>query len=103
MSITPPRSANSLLAPGTPIHTRSSTTGCLNKEHLTRDKIFQALSAEIAPFFLGPMPPTEFLSTFLPSSEPSSSVSGIFDELGNTADEAQMYPIFVSYRVLSEL
>jgi hypothetical protein len=52
------------------------------------------------PFFLGPMPPDKFLSTFFPSSEesgPSSFDLSMFGDLTRTKDEAEMYPIFVSY------
>ncbi|KAI9442014.1 hypothetical protein BJY52DRAFT_1229263 [Lactarius psammicola] len=91
--ITPPRSS-ALVPSGTPIHTRSSTTGFLDALHLTRDQVFGVMSDEMAPFFLGPMPPQEFLSFFLPGSQPSSFQAGMFDALANFRTEVSVYKTF---------
>ncbi|KAI9437896.1 hypothetical protein BJY52DRAFT_1229987 [Lactarius psammicola] len=49
----------------------------------------------MAPFFLGPMPPQDFLSTFLPSLQPSSFQAGMFDTLTNHRTETLMYKAFI--------
>ncbi|KAH9164639.1 hypothetical protein EDB89DRAFT_1912027 [Lactarius sanguifluus] len=95
---TPPNS-NSVptgISLGTPVHTRSSTTGFLNTKYLTRDDIYNAMSLEMSPFFLGPMPPQLFLSTFLLSSKALSSEfkAGMFDALANLWTEVLMYKVF---------
>ncbi|KAI9431449.1 hypothetical protein BJY52DRAFT_1232129, partial [Lactarius psammicola] len=52
------------------------------------------MSDEMAPFFLGPMPPQEFLSFFLPGSQPSSFQAGMFDALANFRTEVSVYKTF---------
>jgi hypothetical protein len=94
--VTPPNSSNARVPFGTPVHTRSSTTGYLGIKHLTRNQIYDVMSEEMAPFFLGPMPPEEFLSTFLPSLQPSSFQAHMFDTLASPSSEASKYAIFVS-------
>ena len=95
--ITPPNSGTGPISFGTPVHTRSSTTGYLRgTKHLTQDQIYNIMSEEMAPFFLGPMPPRDFISTFLPSSRPSLFQPGMFDALANSHTEVPMYKIFVS-------
>jgi hypothetical protein len=62
------------------------------------------MSDEMAPFFLGPMPPQDFLSAFLPSSQPSSFKAGMFDTLASSPTETAMYRIFVRNHIpLSEV
>lgn len=100
--VTPPSSRNEPVQSGTPVHTRSSTTGCLNPKGLPRDRILETMSNEMAAFFLGPMPPQEFLSTFLPSSQPSSFQAGMFNALANLRGEHSMYNIFVSNWIFSQ-
>ncbi|KAH9025840.1 hypothetical protein EDB85DRAFT_2149458 [Lactarius pseudohatsudake] len=96
---TPPNSNNvpTGISLGTPVHTRSSTTGFLNTKYLMRDEIYNAMSHEMSPFFLGPMPPQLFLSTFLPSSKaPSFKFKvGMFDALASLRTEALMYKVFI--------
>jgi len=94
--VTPPNSSNAPVPFGTPVHTRSSTTGYLGTKCPTRDKIFDVMSEEMAAFFLGPMPPRQFLSTFLPSSHPSSFQPGMFDALTQPSTETAKYQVFVS-------
>ena len=94
--VTPPNSSNAPVPFGTPVHTRSSTTGYLGTKCPTRDKIFDVMSEEMATFFLGPMPPRQFLSTFLPSSHPSSFQPGMFDALTQPSTETAKYQVFVS-------
>ncbi|KAI9449787.1 hypothetical protein BJY52DRAFT_1192296 [Lactarius psammicola] len=93
--ITPPRSS-ALVPSGTSIHTCSSTTGFLDALHLTQDQVFGVMSDEMAPFFLGPMPPQEFLSFFLPGSQPSSFQVGMFDALANFRTEVSVYKTFIN-------
>ncbi|KAH9159380.1 hypothetical protein EDB89DRAFT_1916283 [Lactarius sanguifluus] len=94
--VTPPNS-NTSIAYGTPVHTRSSTTGYLSASYLSRDQIFRIMSREMAPFFLGPMPPQEFISTFLPGSQPSGFKfeHGMFDPLVELRSETLMYRTFI--------
>ncbi len=96
--VTPPNSNNTPVPFGTPVHTRSSTTGYLGSKYLSRDQIFRVMSQEMAPFFLGPMPPQEFLSTFLSSTQPraSSFKADMFDTLADVRSETAMYQAFVS-------
>ncbi|KAH9165209.1 hypothetical protein EDB89DRAFT_1911545 [Lactarius sanguifluus] len=94
--VTPPNS-NTSIAYGTPVHTRSSTTGYLSASYLSRDQIFHIMSQEMAPFFLGPMAPQEFISTFLPGSQPSGFKfeHGMFDPLVELRSETLMYRTFI--------
>ncbi|KAH9039780.1 hypothetical protein EDB85DRAFT_1887196 [Lactarius pseudohatsudake] len=96
---TPPNSNNmpTGISLGTPVHTHSSTTGFLNTKYLMRDEIYNAMSHEMSPFFLGPMPPQLFLSTFLLSSKVPPSFKfkvGMFDALASLRTEALMYKVF---------
>jgi hypothetical protein len=61
-----------------------------------QDQIFDVMSEEMAPFFLGPMPPQDFLSAFLPSSQLSSFQLGMFITLAQPLTEIMKYQIFVS-------
>ncbi|KAI9430286.1 hypothetical protein H4582DRAFT_2087211 [Lactarius indigo] len=56
------------------------------------------MSQEMAPFFVGPMPPQEFLSTFLSGSRSwaSSFEAGMFDALANSQSETSMYRAFIN-------
>jgi len=94
--LTPPSSSTGPVCFGTPVHTRTSTTRFFDTKHLSRDGIVRVMSLEMAPFFLGPMPPQDFLSTFLPSLQPSSFQAGMFDTLTNHRTETLMYKAFVS-------
>ncbi|KAM6499165.1 hypothetical protein JOM56_004673 [Amanita muscaria] len=51
----------------TPIHLHSSTTSRISSgNYVACEDVFATLSAEMSPYFLGPMPCSDFLSTFLP-------------------------------------
>src|SRR5258708_26737876 len=86
MSTPPPPDTSSLLLPGTPIHTRSVTTGGVNAKHETRSMALSRLANEMGPFFVGPMPAQDFLDCFLPHPHPSvgssvpSFTQGMFRE-----------------------
>jgi hypothetical protein len=54
------------------------------------------MSEEMSPYFLGAMPPKDFLSAFLPSSKSSRFKRGIFDDLVSQKPETKMYNRFVS-------
>ena len=86
--ITPP-SSNAPPPAGTPVHSRSSTTGFLGG---MRDQIINIMSEEMEPFFLGPMPPQQFLSDFLPSDQPSRFSEDVF-----TNTNVAKYETFVSF------
>ena len=50
----------------------------------------------MAPYFVGPMPPQDFLDHFLPKKLSSSSLEpGVFAGLTQVASEAKMYATFV--------
>ena len=56
------------------------------------------LQTEMSHFFIGPMPPQDFLDVFLPL--PSASVSfsrGMFSDMIRCSKEVNMYDKFVSY------
>ena len=92
----PPNSSSTPTSFGTPVHTQSLTTGYLGTKHLTQDQSFGVMSEEMAPFFLGPMPPQDFLSTFLPSSQLSSFQLGMFKPPAQPSNEIMKYHTFVS-------
>ncbi len=73
-------------------------TGYLGSKYLSQDQIFHVMSQEMAPFFLGPMPPQEFLSTFLSSTQPQalSFEANMFDTLADIQSKTAMYKAFVS-------
>ena len=65
------------------------------------DQIYDVMSDEMAPLFLGPMPSQEFFLAFFPSSQPSGPSHfqvSMFDALtcSQVQTEALMYKIFVS-------
>ena len=87
---------------GTPVHTCSATTDRFLPKYEDREATFRRLSIEMSPFFVGPMPPQDFLDFFLPSTScsPSEAVTnfhpGIFGALVQSTSEAEMYGNFVS-------
>jgi len=88
--------------PGTPVHTRSATTDRFLPKYEDREATFRRLSIEMSPFFVGPVPPQDFLDFFLPSTScsPSGAVAnfrpGIFTALAQSTSEAEMYGNLVS-------
>ncbi|KAH9007909.1 hypothetical protein EDB84DRAFT_1447252 [Lactarius hengduanensis] len=68
-----------------------STTDRFAPKYEDRDTTFRRLSDEMASFFVGPMPPHDFLDTFLPSTlaQPRSSI-----RTGNVFS-SEMYDTFV--------
>ncbi|KAH9031579.1 hypothetical protein EDB83DRAFT_2319184 [Lactarius deliciosus] len=98
MSWTPPQSTVLLLA-GTPVHTHSSTTDHFAPKYEDRDTTLRQLSDEMSSFFVGPMPPQDFLDTFLPSTSLNPSVlpfeRGMFSPSNEMALEPEMYDKFV--------
>jgi hypothetical protein len=95
MSKTPP--PGPLPIPETPVHTRSATTGRFNDTFEDRSLVFQRLSQEMALYFVGPVPPQDFMKSFfpLPNSCSNTPKSGVFAGLTRAASEADMYDIFV--------
>jgi len=86
----------------TPVHTRSRTLR-FGRRFSDRDCIYAQLVDEMAPFFVGPMPPQEFLDTFLPlnklsTSQPCTSFKeGRFSVLTGSLPENQLYDKFVCF------
>ncbi len=102
MTTTPP--LNPPLPPhGTPIHTRSSTTGCYGPKYEDRKGSISRLADEMIPFIVGPISAAKFLEDFLPlpsgSSVPEFTV-GMFAPLIETirasSVETEWYNVFVS-------
>src|SRR5258708_16263200 len=54
------------LRPGTPIHTRSTTTDRYGPRYQNRDTILSHLANEMGPFVIGPISTDAFLKSFLP-------------------------------------
>ena len=104
ISKTPPPTSP-LPLPGTPVHTRSTTTDRFLPKYEDRDAMFRRLSNEMSPYFVGPVPPQEFLDAFLPVTSSLPSVSrferGMFSDLTEPASEAGMYQTFVSSESLA--
>ena len=104
MTTTPPRSS-SLAPQGTPVHTRSSTTGKFDSKYEDRQGILPRLANEMGPFFVGPICPHTFLDLFLPPPSTRSSVApfeeGMFGSLiealsAKPKNEKAAYDILVS-------
>ena len=68
MSMTiPPPDSSSLLSTGTSIHYHSTTTDSIDPKFETRDMTVSHLAHEMGPFFVGLIPPLEFLNSFMPA------------------------------------
>ncbi|KAF8488032.1 hypothetical protein F5888DRAFT_1755852, partial [Russula emetica] len=80
----PPPPSNASLPPGTPVHTRSTTTDRYIDRYEDRTSIFSRLATEMSPFFVGPISAEAFLNRFLPPPSDPSSVpqfpTGLFDD-----------------------
>jgi hypothetical protein len=100
MSQTPP-SKPSPLPHSTPIHTHSSTTGKYNPKYEGRDATSKRIANEMTHFFVGPMPPQDFLNQFLsPPLYTSNHVfkMEMFSGLSGITPENAMYNKFVCFR-----
>ncbi|KAF8484210.1 hypothetical protein F5888DRAFT_1773518, partial [Russula emetica] len=79
-----PPPSNASLPPGTPVHTRSTTTDRYIDRYEDRTSIFSRLATEMSPFFIGPISAEAFLNRFLPPPLDPSSVpqfpTGLFDD-----------------------
>src|SRR5258707_4167518 len=91
------------LQPGTPIHTRSTTTDRYGPRYQNRDTILSRLANEMGPFIVGPISANAFLKSFLPSPlVPLASpfVVGMFiplvDMLSKPKTGSTYYKVFVS-------
>ena len=84
------------------MHTRSATTDRFLPKYEDREATFRRLSTEMSPFFVGPVPPQDFLDYFLPSTSCSTSEAvakfrpEIFTPLVQSASEAEMFGNLVS-------
>jgi hypothetical protein len=100
MDKTPP-SNTSQLPQSTPIRTQSSTTGKYASKFEGRDSTFDLLANEMGPFFVGPMPPEEFLDEFLPLSsdvlKDSRFKEGMFSPMTKLSHEGTQYDAFVCF------
>ena len=74
MSTTPSPPSHSLLkTPGTPINTRSKTTGQYLNQYEPRLSTLSRLALDMRPFIIGPIPTDLFLELFLPTPSPLSA------------------------------
>lgn len=86
----------------TPINTRSHTLYRFGDRCWPTTELYLDLAAEMSPYFVGPMPVSDFLEEFLPlpdgpdllQVEPSFK-EGMFDSVLASSDEADMYTPFV--------
>jgi hypothetical protein len=108
MTKTPPPQTPPLSLQSTPVHTGSRTTDRFGSKYVNRARTLSQLSTEMAPFFVGPMPPEEFLDTFLPhSKQPSCDAperppvppfkKEMFSALLGSSSEGEMYKTFVCF------
>ena len=71
----------------------------LDQKYYDRDTVFRRLYRAMSPYFVGPIPPKEFLDSFLPKDPhvPFSSTfePGILSGMKDTDSEADMYTKFV--------
>ena len=102
---TPPQGAPALLPFPTPTVPNKATGQNYVSDHIGREQNYKIMSKEISGKVLGPMPPTEFLDTFLPSPPTNTAASAInFTELEIMRDantELKMYKPFVSHGILN--
>src|SRR5713226_8364873 len=89
--------------PGTPIHTRSTTTDRYGPRYQNRDTILSHLANKMGPFIVGPISTDAFLKSFLPPPlVPLVSLfaAGMFiplvDMLSKPETESKYYKVFVS-------
>src|SRR5258708_13032466 len=89
--------------PGTPIHTRSTTTDRYGPRYQNRDTILSRLTNKMGPFIIGPISADAFLKSFLPSPlVPLASpfAVGMFiplvDMLSKPETESKYYKVFMS-------
>jgi hypothetical protein len=92
---TPPSS--SLPVPGTPLKTDGRTMDQYESQYQHRSSTLQRLSYDMSRYFVGPVPPEEFLDEFLPlTSHPPAPEDHIFTKnmfsaLKKVGTEAVMY------------
>ena len=85
----------------TPINTGSRTLHRFGDRYRDYQDHYLDLSAEMEPYFVGPMPASAFLSEFLPTSklrlpeDMPSYVNGMFDKALSETEEVNVYKPFV--------
>ena len=100
---TPP-STTAPLPGSTPFRTWNATSSAFDPKYEGRETLYGRLSNEMNPYFVGPMPPQEFLGSFLPPYTLDASVesgvpnfkAGMFSALTKSTSEAEMYERLVS-------
>jgi len=101
MATTPPLPQGPPQIPDTPIHLRNTTTNRFDPKFEDRGNAFIRLANEMCPYFVGPVPITTFLDSFLPLLNGNPNFAGttssknVFSALKNTTSEADMYQPFV--------
>jgi hypothetical protein len=80
----------------TPINTRSHTLHRFGGRCWSTDELYLELAAEMSPYFVGPMPVSDFLEEFLPLPQVDVPFTeGMFDSVLASQDEGGMYDPFV--------
>ena len=83
---------------------RGKTTDRFDTKFEGRDDIYMRLSQEMAPYFVGPIPPKKFLDHFLPEAPSNCSSShfepGMFSQMSAAASEVEMYYPFVHIHII---
>ena len=106
MATTPPLHQGPPQIPDTPIHLRNTTTNRFDPKFEDRENAFLWLANEMSPYFLGPVPITTFLDSFLPllndKHNCACTTSGkiMFSPLKNVAKETDMYKPFVHLYII---
>ena len=106
MATIPPLHPGPPQIPDTPIHLHNTTTNRFDPKFEDRENAFLRLANEISPYFLGPVPITTFLDSFLPllndKCNHAHTTSGkiIFSLLKNVAKETDMYKPFVHLHII---
>ena len=101
MATTPPLPPGLPQIPDTPIHLRNTTTNRFDPKFEDRGNAFLRLANEMCPYFLGPVPITTFLDSFLPlpNDRPNfadtTTSKNVLSVLKNVTSEADMYQPFV--------
>ena len=80
----------------TPINTRSHALHHFNGEYWSTNDFYSSLADEMSPYFVGPMPSSNFLDEFLPLAQVELPfMEGMFDLIVALKDESGMYGPFV--------
>ena len=95
--VTPPATAS--IPTSTPISNKTSGNYSYTSETHDRESTNYRLAQETSGYFLGAIPPTKFLDTFLPIPQDTQQYPEVMGDFGNVLEaskEVNMYTPFVS-------